>query len=113
MTYTVGRESNAQYGETLNGVQKKLNLYNHRFLQPVDPYVVPGDPSSGLLPGVHGDDPGRGRAGGSSCSGVLLSHVHVERAGEPRAVSQAGGLRRASLRIVVSHLSRRAICGFR
>ncbi len=58
VTYTVGRESNAQYGETLNGVQKTLNLYNHRFLKPVDPYRVPGDSASGLLPGVQGESPG-------------------------------------------------------
>ena len=58
VSYHVGREANKTYGETLNGVQKKMNLKNHRFLQQVDPYVKPGDPSSGLLPGVHGDDPG-------------------------------------------------------
>ena len=58
VTYTVGRESNSQYGETLNGVQKKLNLYNHRFLKPIDPYVVSGEPASGLLLGIHGEDPG-------------------------------------------------------
>ncbi len=58
VSYTVGRESNAQYREMLNGVQKTLNLYNHRFLKPVDPFVTPGDPSSGLVWGVHPDDPG-------------------------------------------------------
>jgi hypothetical protein len=58
VSYTVGRESNEQYGESLNGVQKKQNIHNHLFVKPVDPYVVPGDPSSGLLPGVHGDPPG-------------------------------------------------------
>jgi len=52
--YAVGRESNDQYEETLNGIQKKENVKNHRFLKPVDPYVVPGDPNSGLLPGVNG-----------------------------------------------------------
>ena len=31
----------------------------HQFTKPVDPYVKPGDPSSGLLPGVHGGPPGR------------------------------------------------------
>lgn len=59
VTYTVGREANSQYGETLNGVQKKRNRHNHRFLKPVDPFVTRGDPSSGLVSGVHGRDPGR------------------------------------------------------
>ncbi|MBL8753979.1 MAG: FAD-dependent oxidoreductase [Planctomycetes bacterium] len=56
-TFTVGREANAQYGETLNGVQVR-NAQKHQFTAAVDPYVVPGDPSSGLLPGVHADGPG-------------------------------------------------------
>lgn len=58
VSYTVGRESNSQYGESLNGVQKRENIHSHRFVKQVDPYVVPGDPKSGLLPGVHGDPPG-------------------------------------------------------
>jgi len=58
VSYTVGRESNAQYGETLNGVQVRRAV-SHQFEKPVDPYVKPGDPSSGLLPRVHGGDPGK------------------------------------------------------
>ena len=50
--YTVGREANAQYGETLNGVQTR-NATKHQFVFPVDPYVIPGDPQSGLLPRIH------------------------------------------------------------
>lgn len=52
VSYTVGRESNAEYGETLNGVQTR-QATKHQFNHPVDPYVEPGDPSSGLLPGLH------------------------------------------------------------
>jgi hypothetical protein len=55
--FVVGRESNAQYGETLNGVQT-ANARFHQFTARVDPFVVPGDPASGLLPGVHGGGPG-------------------------------------------------------
>jgi FAD dependent oxidoreductase len=58
VTYTVGRESNAQYGETMNGVQTK-RAHSHQFEQKIDPYVVPGDPKSGLLPRVHDGDPGK------------------------------------------------------
>ncbi|MCA8998007.1 MAG: FAD-dependent oxidoreductase [Planctomycetaceae bacterium] len=52
VSYTVGRESNEKYGETLNGVQIR-NAIHHQFTKPVDPYVKPGDPSSGLLPGIN------------------------------------------------------------
>ena len=55
VTYTVGREANAQYGETLNGVQRGQAIY-HQFLPGVDPYVEKGNPASGLLPGVEMED---------------------------------------------------------
>jgi hypothetical protein len=57
VSYTTGRESNAQYNETLNGVNTKNDRY-HNFDLNVDPYLVPGDPSSGLLPRIHDEGPG-------------------------------------------------------
>jgi len=51
----VGREANLKYGETLNGVQKTKNVHNHRFVVKVDPFVKPGDKSSGLLFGIEKD----------------------------------------------------------
>lgn len=63
VSYVVGRESNSEFKETLNGVQLdygnwKLNRKEqaswnsggHQFVDGVDPYVIKGDPSSGLLP---------------------------------------------------------------
>lgn len=47
--YTVGREANAKYGETYNGVQLSSG---HQFPDGIDPYVVPGDPASGLVWGI-------------------------------------------------------------
>ncbi|MET8525428.1 FAD-dependent oxidoreductase [Micromonospora sp. NPDC005172] len=47
--FTVGRESNDTYGETINGVQSRTT---HQFVYPVDPYVTAGSPASGLLPGI-------------------------------------------------------------
>ena len=52
ISYHVGRESNATYGETLNGVQVG-HARSHQFTVNVDPYVKPGDPASGLLPGIN------------------------------------------------------------
>ncbi|MFN5896353.1 MAG: FAD-dependent oxidoreductase [Planctomyces sp.] len=59
--YSIGREANSVYGETLNGNQVRANTHNHRFLKPVDPFRVPGDRSSGLLPGI--EDAGAGVEG--------------------------------------------------
>ncbi|MCA9010101.1 MAG: FAD-dependent oxidoreductase [Planctomycetaceae bacterium] len=54
---TVGREANSTYNETLNGVQVQ-HAVHHQFKVAVDPFVVPGDPASGLLPEITGTDPG-------------------------------------------------------
>ncbi|MEZ0275353.1 MAG: FAD-dependent oxidoreductase, partial [Roseimicrobium sp.] len=60
--YHVGREANATYGETLNGVQV-VRSKSHQFKVEVDPYVVPGDPKSGVIAGVQTDGPGEEGAG--------------------------------------------------
>ncbi len=52
--YTIGREANSQYGETLNGVQTQRAIH-HQFARGVDPYIIPGDPDSGLLPFIEPD----------------------------------------------------------
>lgn len=49
VSYTIGRESNSQYNETLNGVQLRDK---HQFMDGVDPYVIPGKPESGLIWGI-------------------------------------------------------------
>ncbi|XHR28701.1 MAG: FAD-dependent oxidoreductase [Chthoniobacteraceae bacterium] len=56
VSYTVGREANAQYGETLNGIQTKT--HGNNLPGGIDPYRVKGDPASGLLPGVNADPGG-------------------------------------------------------
>jgi hypothetical protein len=52
VTSTWGRESRTAYGERFAGVQKRAGV-EHQFRLPVDPYVKPGDASSGLLPEIH------------------------------------------------------------
>uniref|UniRef100_UPI003F7A4900 FAD-dependent oxidoreductase n=1 Tax=Chitinophaga sancti TaxID=1004 RepID=UPI003F7A4900 len=49
ISYTVGREDNAQYGETYNGAQLREK---HQFPDGIDPYKEPGNPASGLLWGI-------------------------------------------------------------
>lgn len=61
VSYHVGRESNATYGETLNGVRAETP--HHQFHLPVDPYLEPGNPQSGLLPFIaegEAGEPGSG-----------------------------------------------------
>ncbi len=63
VTYHVGREANSVYNETWNGVQKGAYHHGHWFKDNIDPYRVPGDPSSGLLPRISSEDPGENGTG--------------------------------------------------
>jgi len=58
VSYTVGREANTAYGETWNGIQTGVFHHGHYFQKPIDPYVVAGNPSSGLLPRISSAPPG-------------------------------------------------------
>jgi hypothetical protein len=61
VSYTFGREPNAAFDETLNGIQL-AHAKSHQFAGKVDPYVVEGDPTSGLLPRIQ-DIPVGGKDG--------------------------------------------------
>ncbi|NND08474.1 MAG: FAD-dependent oxidoreductase, partial [Saprospiraceae bacterium] len=60
VSFTYGRESEATYGEDLNGVRRgdtdRALQYTQgdkdHFIAVVDPYVIPGDPNSGTIPHV-------------------------------------------------------------
>jgi len=59
--YHVGREANAVYGEEWNGVQVGVLHHRHHFgavKEKISPYVVPGDPKSGVLPRISTNSPG-------------------------------------------------------
>ncbi|WP_068770264.1 FAD-dependent oxidoreductase [Termitidicoccus mucosus] len=62
VSYAVGREANALYDETLNGVQTR-NARGHNLRPGIDPHVRKGDPSSGLLPFIDPAGPGEEGAG--------------------------------------------------
>jgi len=52
VSYTVGREANSVYNETVNGVEIREG---HQFPNGVDPYKIPGKPESGLLWGISAE----------------------------------------------------------
>lgn len=52
VSYTIGREANSVYNETVDGVQLKDQ---HQFNVNVDPYKIPGKPESGLLWGISNE----------------------------------------------------------
>lgn len=81
VSYVVGREGNAVYGETINGAQPGKG--HHRLAQGIDPYVVRGDKSSGLLPGVETEPMGAVGAGDGRlqayCYRLCLTDVESNR----------------------------------
>ena len=94
VSYTVGRESNATYNETINGIQTALATKN-QLPDGIDPYITPGDPESGLLPGVN---PDAGGADGeadhrlqSYCFRMVLTNVPENRVpiGKPDGYDEA------------------------
>ena len=86
--YTVGREANSQYTETLNGNQPSSNTHNHRFVRNVDPYVEPGNPASGLLPGIEATGAGEEGVGDhrvqAYCFRMCMSNAVENRIPFPR-----------------------------
>ena len=54
VSFHVGREGNAAYNEKFNGY---FIADKHQFRFPVDPYRIPGDKNSGLLPGISAEPP--------------------------------------------------------
>ena len=58
--YHVGREPNSLYGENWNGIQVGVLHHQHHFGdRKISPYKIPGDPTSGVLPRISTEHPGR------------------------------------------------------
>ena len=91
--YHVGRESKATYGEAWNGVQTGVLHHRHHFdaipnQQRIDPYVIPGDPSSGVIPRIQTGHPGEKYSGDNKvqayCFRMCLTNDPTNRIPFPR-----------------------------
>jgi hypothetical protein len=86
VSFVVGREANSEYDEQGNGItgpQRGNQLPNR-----IDPYVIQGDASSGLLPGVNPSM--GGKVGGADhrfqayCYRIVLTDVPANRIAVPK-----------------------------
>jgi hypothetical protein len=81
--FHVGREANSVYDENWNGIQVGVLHHMHWFAQPIDPYVKPGDPTSGLLPRISAASPGNKGDGDDRvqayCFRMCLTNVEENR----------------------------------
>ncbi len=89
--YHVGREAKATYGEEWAGVQTGVLHHRHHFgvlKTPISPYVVPGDPASGVLPRISTEPPGEYGAGDKKvqayCFRMCLTQVPENRVTFPK-----------------------------
>ncbi len=92
--FHVGRESTRTYGEQWNGVQTGVLHHRHHFgavSNPISPYVVPGDPASGVLPRISTEPPGVKGEGDKKvqayCFRMCLTQVPANRVPFPRPAS--------------------------
>jgi hypothetical protein len=89
--YHVGREANSVYGEEHNGVQVGVLHHRHHFgavKQPISPFRVPGDPTSGLLPRISTEPVGEFGSGDKRvqayCFRMCLTNVAENRVPFPK-----------------------------
>jgi hypothetical protein len=106
VSYHVGRESNERYGETFNGVQKDVRHHGHYFKASISPHVVPGDPSSGLLPRISPEPPGENgqadRRIQAYCFRMCLTQVADNRVPFPKPQGYDRGQYELLLRVLTS-----------
>jgi hypothetical protein len=94
VSYHVGRESMATYGERWNGVQTGVLHHRHHFgvvSAPISPYVVPGDRSSGVLPRISTAPPGEYGSGDDKVQAYCFRMCLTDRAGNRVEFSRPEG----------------------
>jgi hypothetical protein len=91
VTYHVGREAMATYDEKWAGVQTGVLHHRHHFgavKTPISPYVVPGNPGSGVLPRISVDPPGKYGEGDKKvqayCFRMCLTQLEANRVPFPK-----------------------------
>jgi hypothetical protein len=89
--YHVGRESTRTYDEKWNGVQTGVLHHRHHFgavQTPISPYVIPGDPKSGVLARISTEPPGQYGEGDKKvqayCFRMCLTRVPANRVPFPK-----------------------------
>ena len=73
VSFEVGREGRARYGESKNGI--RVNSTHRQLDRPLDAYRAPGEPASGLLFGVSGEPLGEDGAPSDAIQGFSFRLV--------------------------------------
>jgi hypothetical protein len=101
VSYHVGREGNSVYGEEYNGY---FIADKHQFRFPVDPYRIPGDASSGLLPGISPEPP-RPRGSGDSWVQAYNFRMWLVSAAEGRPLPKPAGYKADDYALLLRYIT--------
>lgn len=99
---TFGREPNAKYGETKNGVRE--NTDHAQFAVQVDPYKIPGDPQSGLIATVQSDSLGTPGSGDENIQAFCFRMCLTRDKARQIPFSMPAGYRRSDYEIYLRYL---------
>jgi len=111
VTFSVGREPNATYNEDYSGIQAARATKN-QLRDDIDPYVIPGNPASGLLPGVNANAGGVDGAGDDKlqayCFRMVLTNVAANRV----AIAKPAGYNEADYELLFRSIEAGQTSGF-
>lgn len=102
VSMVVGRESNKTYNETLNGIREKTT--HAQFTVKVDPYIIPGNPASGLIPTIQNEPLGTPGAGDSSLQAYCFRVCLTDSMRNQIAFSKPAGYNRNEYEIYIRYL---------
>lgn len=111
VTFTVGREANVTYGEDYNGIQTKRATKN-QLRNGINPFVIQGDPASGLLPGVNQNPSGADGDGDDRFQAYCFRMVLTDLAANRVKVAQPSDYKDADYELVFRSIETGQTSGF-
>lgn len=98
----VGREANDLYGETLNGIRAETD--HAQFSVKVDPYKIPGDKESGVIPTIQDEPLGRPGAGDKRLQAFCFRVCLTKKADNQIPFYLPGNYRRSDYEIYLRYI---------
>ncbi len=99
---TWGREANSLYGETKNGIRGETT--HAQFQVRVDPYRIPGQPASGVIPMIQDEPLGTPGAGDKNIQAFCFRLCLTKNPANQRPFRQPSGFNRADYEIYFRYL---------
>ena len=100
VSYTIGREPNSLYGETINGIEAAMAIKNN-LPRGIDPYIKKGDPSGGLLPGINTDPGGKDGDGDKKIQAYCYRICLTDAPGNRIMVTKPANYRKRDFEVIV------------